>query len=188
MGPSTHLRPGFEVNPDQVFETKDVLQITGMSSVFLNKLLERESFGLQPSVRTGGGRGSRRVFNRSDLYDISLVWWLFQSGLRSKVIERVLRDLAPASGGSASDAVRLLLTRHIQEESAQVLVIHRNLAFTRSKAKHSTSRAYAISESELPDSSEFSSMQIIPLGRLLLELNARIETFQPGKKAKDGSL
>src|SRR5215472_15220021 len=73
-----------------IFETRDVLVLTGIPSIYLNKFIEYRSFGIAPSIRKGSGRGSRRLFSIEDVRGIALVWALFRLGLRSKVIGQVL--------------------------------------------------------------------------------------------------
>jgi hypothetical protein len=172
-----HVQSGSELPPDYVFETKDVLQLTGIPSVYLNKFIERKSFGLRPSVRTGGGRGSRRLFITPDLYGVSLVWWLFESGLRSKVIDRVIRDFLPGSVISATNVAGLFLVpRH---KTPQALVIYRDLQWSEHAKKTPKQQALQMAESNAAAIRSFSSVHIIPVGRLLLELIARIKAFRP---------
>lgn len=85
-----------------VFESTEVERLVGISSIRLNKFLERKLYGLRPSIKAGIGRGRRRLFSQEDVFGIALVWWLFQTGLRSPVIQDVLDKLAGRKHASAN--------------------------------------------------------------------------------------
>jgi len=91
-----------------VFESTEVEWLVGISSIRLNKFLERKLYGLRPSIKAGIGRGRRRLFSREDVFGIALVWWLFQAGLRSPVIQDVLDNLAGRKHASANTAAAKL--------------------------------------------------------------------------------
>jgi len=91
------------------FETTEVTEILGIPLILLNKFVERGKYGVQASVRPGRGRGSRRLFSKDDLLGVALVWWLFESGLRTKVIQFVLNQICGGKLRSrASDAAGFL--------------------------------------------------------------------------------
>lgn len=103
------------------FETTEVTSLVGIPPTLLNKFVERGSYGIVPSVRTGNGRGSRRRFSPEDLFGIALVWWLFEAGLRTQAIQYVLKQICGGRrGSSASDAARI-----VAERSAEFLIIRR---------------------------------------------------------------
>lgn len=94
-----------------VFESTDVEKLLGISSTRLNKFIERRLYGIRPSIRSGIGRGRRRLFSREDVFGIALVWWLFEAGFRSPVIQSVLNDLGGRKAAtSANAAAENLLT------------------------------------------------------------------------------
>jgi hypothetical protein len=103
------------------FETTEVSSLVGIPPILLNKFVERSSYGIVPSVRSGKGRGSRRRFSQDDLFGIALVWWLFESGLRTRVIQFVLNQICGGRRDSrANDAARLLI-----ERGAELLLVER---------------------------------------------------------------
>lgn len=81
----------------------------------------------------------------------------------------------------------LLLLRSIQEASPPALVVSRDLGWTKRSKKVPKIQLFPIAESDLFDlleRSDFSRVQIIPVGRLLLELGERIKAFRPEGKGK----
>jgi hypothetical protein len=91
-------------------ESTEVAEVVGVSPIQLNKLVEREQYGVAPSIRSGKGRGSRRLFSEGDVYGVALVWWLFEAGLRSEAIRDVLKHIARAGRKDiASDAALVVL-------------------------------------------------------------------------------
>jgi len=102
-----------------VFESTDVERLVDISSIRLNKFVEDNLYRLRPSIKAGKGRGSRRLFNREDVFGIALVWWLFEAGLRSNVIRVVLDEISQKKAG-ANQAAEMLLGKKIQVVRIQV--------------------------------------------------------------------
>jgi hypothetical protein len=169
-------------NNPSVFESKDVLQITGIPAVYLNRFIEHKSFGIRPSIRTGTGRGSRRLFGTPDVFGIALGWWLFQSGLRSQVISRVLRGILPpeeslaARNAPAANAAAIFLGKQLRSREPLVLVISRSLTGPKSRKKSPEQRVAVARASEIR-ASDASSVQIIPVGKLLRNLYEQVQHF-----------
>lgn len=96
------------------FDSSEVCELVGIGQLLLNKFVERGTYGIRPSVRSGKGRGGRRLFSRDDVLGIALVWWLFESGLRSNVIQVVLDEICHAKNGGAIQAAKRLIEKKIQ--------------------------------------------------------------------------
>ena len=94
--------------PD-VFESTDLTRVIGIPQIQLNKFIERSQYGVRASIRTGRGRGRRRLFSAEDVFGVALAWWLSESGLRSLMIARVLDDICKRKGGTANEAAKKLL-------------------------------------------------------------------------------
>jgi hypothetical protein len=162
-----------------VFETRDVVRLTGIPTVYLNKLVERGSFGIRPSGREGTGRGSRRWFWEEDVRGIVLVWALFQAGLRAKVIAQVLNKLTKKkweTGSRASDAAHWIWT-DTNPDDPGVLVIRRALG--RSRGKDQSLSVRIEDSGYAPSVSELSSEILIPVGLLFRDLSEKIQKFRP---------
>jgi hypothetical protein len=82
------------------FDSSEVSKVVGIPPIFLNKLIERGKYGIVPSIRSGRGRGSRRLFSADDAYGIALVWWLFEAGLRADAIQDALAQMFKAPKGT----------------------------------------------------------------------------------------
>lgn len=96
------------------FDSNEVCELVGIGPLLLNKFVERKTYGIQPSVRRGKGRGGRRLFSPDDVLGIALVWWLFESGLRSNVIQTVLDEICRGERGAADQAAKRLIQKKIQ--------------------------------------------------------------------------
>lgn len=96
------------------FESNEVCEVVGIGPILLNKFVERKTYGIEPSVRSGKGRGGRRLFSPDDVFGIALVWWFFESGLRSGVIQEILDQICAPAKGVSSEAVKKLVRRKIQ--------------------------------------------------------------------------
>ena len=93
------------------FDSTEVSELVGIGPVLLNKFVERGMYGIRPSVRRGKGRGGRRLFSPDDVFGIALVWWLFESGLRSNVIQVVLDQICETKSAGADQAAKRLMLR-----------------------------------------------------------------------------
>jgi DNA-binding transcriptional MerR regulator len=96
------------------FDSNEVCELVGIGPLLLNKFVERKTYGIQPSVRRGKGRGGRRLFSPDDVLGIALVWWLFESGLRSNVIQTVLDEICRGDRGIADQAAKKLIQKKIR--------------------------------------------------------------------------
>jgi hypothetical protein len=163
------------------FGTSEVLKITGIPANTLNKLVERGSFGIAPSVRIGKGRGSRRVFGTHDIFGVALVWWLTQAGLRSAVIGRVLRQISPAHRNLAANAAGTLLLKHMKTKEPQILTITRRLEARGGKPEQTVSTTVTHHDFGLQRKDSV-SIHLIPVGQLFAALMLRLEEIRPGIK------
>jgi hypothetical protein len=102
------------------FDSNEVCELVGIGPLLLNKFVERKTYGIQPSVRTGKGRGGRRLFSPDDVFGVAFVWWLFESGLRSNVIQLVLDQICKAKNARADQAAKRLIERKIQTVRVQI--------------------------------------------------------------------
>jgi DNA-binding transcriptional MerR regulator len=102
------------------FDSNEVCDLVGIRPLLLNKFVERKTYGIQPSVRSGKGRGGRRLFSPDDVFGIALVWWLFESGLRSNVVQIVLDGVCQAKSARADQAAKRLIEKKIQSVRVQI--------------------------------------------------------------------
>ena len=96
------------------FDSNEVSDLVGITPIHLNTFVERNTYGVRPSVRRGKGRGGRRLFSADDVFGIALVWWLFESGLRPELIRLVLNEVCKPASGVATAAGKKLVEQEIQ--------------------------------------------------------------------------
>jgi hypothetical protein len=102
-------------------ETADITErLVGIPLIYLNNFLQRRSYSLAPSVEAGKVRAKRRLFSEADVYGIALVWMLFESGLRTQTIRRILNNLAETKKANANRTAEKL-----RESQAENIVIVR---------------------------------------------------------------
>ncbi len=101
------------------FDSNEVCELVGIGPLLLNKFVERKTYGIEPSVRSGKGRGGRRLFSPDDVFGVALVWWFFESGLRSNVIQSVLDKICQAKNARAEQAAKRLIERKIETVRVQ---------------------------------------------------------------------
>lgn len=134
------------------FDSSEVCELVGIGPILLNKFVERRSYGIRPSVRSGKGRGGRRVFSPDDVFGIALVWWMFASGLRSNVIQSVLDEICGTKNGGAAQAAKRLIERKVEIVRVQTqpkrrdrgLTLPRHLVFLIAQEKPNVVRPMAI--------------------------------------------
>lgn len=89
-------------------------RLVGITPVYLQNFLQRGTYGLRSSVSPGKVRSLRRFFSIEDVYGIALVWLLFESGLRTDPILRVLKDLCGGKKADANVAGKKLLDQKVE--------------------------------------------------------------------------
>jgi hypothetical protein len=161
-----------------VFESGQVVSLVGIRPFYLNKFIERKLYGIRPSFETGKVRKVRRKFSADDVCGIGLVWWLYESGLRSEAIKRVLRDITGAKKSDTNEAARLL-----RENKTEMLAIvrHRRTAKSlKSSPDQIVKRTNLSGVSLLLREKQTASVSVIPVGVLFTELSEAIEPIQEG--------
>jgi hypothetical protein len=164
-------------------ESKGVCQIVGIRPTYLNKIVERGLYGVEPSLRWGQGKGSRRWFTQEDVFGIALVWWLFEAGLRTEVIKRVLRDLGNPRKASAKSAAEAL-----QRRGADYLVIEREVRSAESDKEYPNQRVRLVRSTEITDllnKSDKESLQVLPVRSLFADLDSRLREHE--REGKEGN-
>jgi hypothetical protein len=163
-----------EKNPPSVFESTDVTNIVGIHPSYLNKFIEREQYGIEASVRAGRGRGRPRLFSEEDVFGVALVWWLFESGLRSLTIQYVLNQICGGRlDSSANDAARIVL-----ERETRMLAIKREPRTVKEvDAEYPVQRVFLTDDnraSQLAKETISASFLILPVGNLFSNLKKNI--------------
>jgi hypothetical protein len=95
-------------------------RLVGITPIYLQNFISRGLYGLRASAKPGKIYTLRRLFSRDDVFGIALVWLLFESGLRSEPLLRILNEIAGTKKANANLAAKKLL-----ESGAEYLVITR---------------------------------------------------------------
>jgi hypothetical protein len=161
-----------------IFESADVTALVGVPPVNLNKFIERKLYGLAPSVRAETGRGGRRIFSETDVLGVGLVWWLFESGLRSQTIQCVINEANRKQRQStANDAATALI-----EAGAMVLVVESTLtSVARSEDSRAPQRVCFLHEDrpvKFDSKGCLKSVLFVPIGNLFARLRKMISEFR----------
>jgi hypothetical protein len=157
----------------EVFDSSEVSGLVGIGSALLNKFVENGSYGIRPSIKSGQGRGGRRLFSSDDVLGIALVWWLFESGLRSGTIQIVLNSICGTKSGQANDAAKKLTTL-----KTYVLEIHRTprQGFELGKIKHPRTTVHLIPRSDRHLTTAADNIELnIPVEHLYASLNEKMK-------------
>jgi DNA-binding transcriptional MerR regulator len=157
-------------------ESGEITQIVGIRINYLNKIVERGLYGIQPSAKSGSGRGSRRWFTEEDVYGVALVWWLFEAGLRTEVIKRVLRRL-----GNRRDADANAAATALRQQGAEYIVISREIRSAASKEKWPLQEVHHADLSKVSDwlrKPDKKSLHVLPVGSLLADLSSQLKRYE----------
>jgi hypothetical protein len=163
-------------------DTSDVCErLVGITPLYLNNFLQRGLFGLQPSVQSGKVRAKRRLFSQDDVFGIALVWLLFESGLRTDPIIRVLKDVAGTKEASANLAGRKLL----KTEADYLLIVRQPRTPTKSPEDKPGQIVRLLTRAELPDAVQQhanSELLVIPVSAKFADVRKRLELLFPESK------
>lgn len=159
----------------RAFESSEITELlVGITPPYLNNFVQRGTFGLKASVQAGELRAKRRLFSEDDVFGIALVWLLFESGLRTDPIIRILKEVGKTKQPNAN-----LAANKLREANADWLIINRaprrpskNIP---DKPEH---KVMAIQQSQFEQS--FSqelgaSVMAIPVGRKFQDIGQRMK-------------
>jgi hypothetical protein len=169
-----------KTTPRRFFDSARVSKAVGIGPIYLNKLVARKKYGIEPSVSAGEGRGSRRFFTALDVYGIALVWWLFEGGLRSQTIQEVLNQIC--EGKKESTALEAAFTLH--EGDADMIAIKRQprIGISKSQAQPKLEVIQLIPEVDADltfplEQLDTESLLYIPTGRLFEKLKDSMQKY-----------
>jgi hypothetical protein len=81
----------------QVFTTDELTMLIGLDPKKdkrrVIKFAESREYNIVPSIKLASGSGSRRLYDLENVCEFALALHLLETGLRSKVIGRVIREL-----------------------------------------------------------------------------------------------
>ena len=76
-----------------IFTTEVAAEILGLEPWRVTKFVQSKEYGIQPSLAQAKGSGSRRLYSAEDICQIGLALRLLETGLRSKAIGKIIRQV-----------------------------------------------------------------------------------------------
>ena len=175
----------------KVLTTADVAEILELREWRVIKFVEGKEYGIKPAFATGKGRRSRRLYDVENVCEIAVALRLLETGLRSRVIGQVIRQLRERKKGGGKEEEKLSTKLKIGEQEAA------NLHLTimrepRPGKRLDTDRLEFVGFTEglvetqqwLDDIGEevgdniVCDMIFVPIGSLFLELRNRLGKFE----------
>jgi hypothetical protein len=149
----------------------DLARLIGIQPALLNKFIQRGKYGITASAQSGQGRGKERRFGEEDVCGIALVYWLFESGLRSESIQYVLNQICGGKLNSiAADAASVIPRR-----PTDMLVINRTPRTGYEKRPAQKTRVAGTDEAaRLVRETTTDSVLVLPVGRLFADLREKM--------------
>jgi hypothetical protein len=165
-------------DPHSEIDAADITErLVGITPIYLQNFVSRGLYGLRASAKPGKVRAQRRLFNRDDVFGIALVWLLFESGLRSEPLARVLNDIAGTKKANANLAAKKLL----QAKSEYLLILRTPRGPTKSPADRPGQETMIISQADAPQPRPWSLgiELLIPVGHKFRDIERRMELLFP---------
>src|SRR5690348_12885377 len=76
-----------------IFTTEIAAEMFGLEPWRVTKFVQSKEYGIQPSLAQAKGSGSRRLYSTEDICQIGLALRLLETGLRSKAIGKIIRQI-----------------------------------------------------------------------------------------------
>src|SRR5690348_14530762 len=76
-----------------IFTTEIAAEILGLEPWRVTKFVQSKEYGIKPSLAQAKGSGSRRLYSAEDICQIGLALRLLETGLRSKAIGKIIRQV-----------------------------------------------------------------------------------------------
>lgn len=150
-------------------------RLVGITPVYLQNFVQRGLYGLRSSVSPGRVRSQRRLFSPQDVYGITLVWLLFESGLRGDPIARILKEVTGTKKPDANKAAAKLL----KSKTAYLLIYRSPRRPSKSIAKMPVQTVEAVTEDgfsrKLQQRWPHQSAQVVPVGEKFADVQKRLE-------------
>jgi hypothetical protein len=156
-------------------DSADIVELlVGITPLYLQNFVQRGSFGIRASVKPGKVRSQRRLFSRDDVFGIALVWLLFEGGLRSDPLMRVLKDITKTDKANANLAAKKLLG----SQCDYLLIVRKPRGPTKTPQEKPEQRVKPIKQSELTEAivqEPTADLLIIPVGHKFEDIRNRME-------------
>ena len=179
----------------EFFTTEQLTRLLGLETKDkwrVIKFAQGEEYDIRPSVSEASGSGSRRLYDLQDLCEFMLALRLLETGLRSRVIGRVIRDLRKKLRLSEKLELPDHKLRGVYLVIVRVAEIGKPLDEGREQfvnVKESMQGADRVIKKVLEKPTADFDVIVVPMGIMLFELRERLRTFRATKReASDGTL
>jgi DNA-binding transcriptional MerR regulator len=135
-----------------LYGTKQVSSMLGIPEWRVKNFSEGEAYGLPPAIRTGRGRGSRRLYELADIYRMLIANELVGCGFTPEAVGRAVREIRESE----------LISRDSGDPDVRVLVLVRQ-------------KWSVINPEVLKDETVRNSLVVIPFQQLISDLHHDIE-------------
>ena len=140
----------------ELYGTSQVAEILNIPEWRVKNFSEGEAYRLPPAKQVGRGRGSRRLYEWTDIYRILIANELVEMGFTPEAVGRAVREI-PES--------KLVSRDYLDEDSLLLALLHRKWV--------------VISPKSLEQESKRNSMVLVPFQQVISDLHADIsQRFQ----------
>jgi DNA-binding transcriptional MerR regulator len=158
----------------QVFSTEKAARLLGLEPWRVIKFAQSKEYGITPSLGDAAGSGSRRLYSLEDICQIGLAVRLLETGLRSKVVGKVLRQVRETGK---------LSTRLHESEASLSLAIYRIPEIGKPLDEKRRQRVAFITNKveALKGATAQEDFILVPLGSLFTRMNEKLSELQGGE-------
>jgi len=82
----------------EVFTTEKAAKVLGLPEWRIVRFAQVKKYGITPAYGEAAGPGSWRLYDRENVCEMALAFWLVQAGVRMEVIGRVIRQMRRTGG------------------------------------------------------------------------------------------
>lgn len=161
------------------FVTSEVAELLRLPVWRVIKFAQGEEYGIRPSIRKASGSGTRRVYDTENVCEFALALRLLETGLRSKAIGKVIRQLREKGSLTSKLGVRK------EEASSLYLAIIRTPQTGRplDAQRHQGVRfILGIEEAEgILKARPQDDVIFVPIGSVFLDLKQRLRQMESEK-------
>jgi hypothetical protein len=170
-----------EITPE--IDSADICErLVGITPIYLQNFVARGLYGLRASVKPGKVRAQRRLFSRDDVFGIALIWLLFEAGMRTDPIIRIVKDITGTDNPNPNLAAKKLL-----QQNVEYLVIDRTPRLpTKTPSEKPGQKIHFLREAEEfqpglwnPAAAEI----LLPVGQKFRDIETRLRILFPPKGA-----
>jgi hypothetical protein len=159
----------------KAFTSTDIADLlVGITPIYLNSFLQRKLYGITASISDRHGEKRIRIFDEDDVRGIALVWMLFEAGLRTQPIRRILNELAGTKKAVARTTAEILFRSRVE-----YIVVVREPRRPRAKGDPQVKITTA-KKSDLPGliaENPTANVLVVPIGAKLNDIRIRVQVL-----------